>query len=138
MDTTTAPASTDHPHCWPVVGLLLDAVTRRDFAAIQDCLDDRVRFRALTPPGLIELDNAAAVAARFAIWFGGEDTFEVLDASVGQTGHKLYARWKVQLSPPDSPESARIAEQHVFTRGTDRIESLDLLCSGFQHAARAL
>lgn len=116
---------------WPVAGLLLDALTRRDFAGIGACLDEQVRFRALVPPGLIELDNAADVVARFTTWFGGEDTFEVLDASVGQVGSKLYARWTVRMTPVGAPASARVAEQHVYTRGQDRIESLDLLCSGF-------
>lgn len=95
------------------------------------CLDEQVRFRALVPPGLIELDNATDVIARFSTWFGGEDTFEVLDASVGQIGSKLYARWKVRMTPPGAPHAARVAEQHLYTRGQNRIESLDLLCSGF-------
>ncbi|RNL63789.1 nuclear transport factor 2 family protein [Nocardioides marmoriginsengisoli] len=118
---------------WPVAGLLLDALTRRDFAGMRVCLDDRVRFRALTPPGLVELDTADDVIARFTTWFGGDDAFEVLDASVGQVGSRLYARWTVRLTPPGDPGAARIAEQHVYTRGQDRIESLDLLCSGFHH-----
>lgn len=142
MTTTQATESVctllqDRPG-WPVAGILLDALTRRDFAAMGACFDDRIAFRALVPPGLIELDNAADVVARFTTWFGGEDTFEVLDASVGQVGSRLYARWKVRLTPVGEPGAARVAEQHVYTRGEDTITSLDLLCSGFHAETEVL
>lgn len=116
---------------WPVIGRLLDALTRRDFAGIRACLDERVRFRALVPRGLIEHDNDADVADQFEQWFGGDESFEVVDASIGQMGTKLYVRWRVRLHTPGAPQSGRIAEQHVFTSGEDRIVTLDLLCSGF-------
>jgi hypothetical protein len=139
MNSTLAPAPTcslveDRP-AWPVAGLLLDALTRRDFAALQACLAPDVRFRALVPPGLLEFGDAPAVAAKFTAWFGGEDAFEVVDASVGQVGGKLYARWKVRMVAADG--RARVAEQHVYTSGTHRIETLDLLCSGFHTEAVA-
>ncbi len=115
----------------PVNELLVDALTRRDFAALEACLDEHVRFRALIPPGLVEHDNPADVAAPFAAWFGGGDTFEVVDTSTGQVGTKPYARWKVRMAPVGTPGLARIAEQHVYVTGGDRVESLDLLCSEF-------
>lgn len=142
MTTTPATDSVcllpqDRPS-WPVAGILLDALTRRDFAAMAACFDEHVAFRALVPPGVIELDSADDVAARFAIWFGGDDTFEVLDASVGQIGSRLYARWKVRMAPAGAPEAARVVEQHAYTRGEDRISSLDLMCSGFHEENGAL
>lgn len=137
MTTTTAPDPVcvlpqDRPDRspWPVAGRLLDALTRRDFAGIRDCLEDDVTFRALVPPGLVELDGSEDVVARFATWFGGADAFEVLDASLGQIGDRIHARWTVRMTPA-APGTARVAEQHVYTRGTDRITSVDLLCSGF-------
>ena len=36
-----------------------------------------------------------------------------------------------------SAAGPRIVEQHVLTRGTDRFDALDLLCSGF-HAETAV
>ena len=126
--TTSLPT---RPHAWPVAGLLLDALTRRDFDALQACLDEGVRFRALVPPGPFQLDGAADTAARFGAWFGGDDHFEVADAAVGQLGARMYARWRVRMWPSGRPDQARVAEQHVFTTGNDRILTLDLLCSGF-------
>ena len=136
MTTTTAPPASEERNGWPVVGLFLDALTRRDFAALQLCLDDEVRFRALVPRGPFELTGSTDAADRFRLWFGGEDYFEVVDASVGQLGSKLYARWRIRMVAADDPDSARVVEQHVFTTGTDRVETLDLLCSGF-HAESA-
>lgn len=132
MDTCTWDKPSHDRNGWPVVGLLLDALTRRDFAAFGACLADDVRFRALVPPGPFELGTAAETEARFRRWFDGEDAFEVVDASVGQLGGRLYARWRIRMQPPGRPEAARIVEQHIFTTGNERVETLDLLCSGFQ------
>jgi hypothetical protein len=122
---------TTRPHAWPVAGLLLDALTRRDFDALQACLDERVRFRALVPSGAFERDGAADTAAKFRTWFGGADRFEVADAAIGQLGARMYARWRVRMWPPGRPSDVRVAEQHVFSTGQERIVTLDLLCSGF-------
>ena len=132
MKTTSCSVTAHRETAWPVVGLLLDALTQRDFDAMHRLFADDVRFRALIPPGALELHTAEETAAKFRIWFGGEDEFEILDASLGQVGSRLYARWRVRMWPPGRPTESRIAEQHVFTTGNRRIETLDLLCSGFQ------
>lgn len=131
MDTTTCtrPDAAAERTLWPVAGLLLDALTRRDFDAMLDCLAPDVRFRALVPPGAFELTTAGETIARFRRWFDGPDDFEVVDASVGRVGAKTYLRWQLRLRPADGP--ARVVEQHAYTTGTELIETLDLLCSGF-------
>jgi hypothetical protein len=137
METTTREPTIADSHGWPVLGLLLDALTRRDFDSFGDCLAADVRFRALVPRGPLELTSATETADRFRTWFGGEDSFEVVDASIGQLGSRLYARWRIRMSPAANPDAARVAEQHLFTTGTEHIESIDLLCSGF-HVESAL
>jgi hypothetical protein len=129
METTL----TDTPlPAWPPAALILEALGRRDFDALQRCLDDDVRLRALTPRGVVEADGAVAVAATFRTWFGGDDRFDVIDASLGQVGARIYARWRVRMWPGDHRGEPRTAEQHVFTTGGNRVASIDLLCSGFQ------
>ena len=92
-------------------------------------------MRALVPRGPITVTGAAAVRDRIAGWFGGADDFELVDAAIGQVGPRTYLRWRVRMwNPINGP---RVAEQHVFTRGTDRFDALDLLCSGF-HAETAV
>jgi hypothetical protein len=132
METTSCSVTTHEKTAWPLVGLLLDALTHRDFDAMQSLFAADVRFRALIPPGTFELHTANEAAATFRSWFGGEDEFEILDASLGHVGTRLYARWLARMSPPGRPAESRTAEQHVFTTGTECIETIDLLCSGFQ------
>ena len=111
---------------WTTAGLFLDALTRRDFAALESCLGEDIRFRALVPRGPFELSGAGECAGRFRQWFGDKPMFEVLDASIGQVGARAYMRWRLRT------DSSEIVEQHVFATGGDRIDSLDLMCSGFQ------
>lgn len=116
---------------WLVAGIFLEALANRDFPAISRCLDPNVHFRGLIPPGPFDTTGTAAATDRFERWFGGEDTFEPLDATAGRLGEKLYLRWRIRMCSKDSSNGARIAEQHIFATATDRIESLDLLCSGW-------
>lgn len=109
---------------------LLAALGRRDFAGLADCFTDEVRFRALLPPGPIELTGSDEVADRFRLWFGQDDRFEMLDSDLAQVGAKIRLRWCVRVSTPGQP--ARLAEQTVFATVGERIETLDLLCSGWQ------
>lgn len=131
MESTTCSVPADRTTAWPVAALLLDALTQRDFDAMRSLFASDIRFRALVPPGAVEFHTADEAAAKFRTWFGGDDAFEVLDASLGQVGSRLYVRWRVKLTPADRPDESRVAEQHVYTTGTRCIETLDLLCSGF-------
>jgi hypothetical protein len=128
-DTCIRPHAAPERTLWPVAGLLLDALTRRDFDAMLDCLSPHVRFRALVPPGSFQLDTATETVARFRRWFDTPDAFHVVDASAGRIVAKTYLRWQIRVQPADG--CARIVEQHAYTTGTDRIDTLDLLCSGF-------
>lgn len=128
MTSTAAPPSTDAT-ALPAAARLLDALTRRDFDALAQSLSPTIAFRALVPPGPFALDGADVVAAKFAQWFGGPDSFEVLDASIGPIGSKTAMRWRVRMCAVDG--AARVVEQHVFATGAEQLDSIDLLCSGF-------
>lgn len=116
---------------WPISGQLLDALSRRDFGAFQRCIAETARFRALVPPGPFELTGPVAIADKFRTWFGGSDEFEMIEASASEVGSKQYLRWRIRMTSSDSGLS-RTAEQHLYTTGTDVIDTIDLLCSGFQ------
>jgi hypothetical protein len=128
---TTLDVETSNDPGWAAAGLFLEAFTRRDFAAAASCFAPDVCFRALVPPGPFSTVGAAAAAGHLQRWFGGEDSFEVIDASIGQLGSRIYLRWRVRMVSADHPNAARIVEQHAFATVTERIQSLDLLCSGF-------
>lgn len=129
MTETALAAPTDIS--WEVAGRFLDALVRRDFDALTECLDPHLRFRAMLPPGPLEIDSADAAVGRFRLWFGGKEPFEVIDASVGQVGARAYLRWRVRTHRADDPTIC-IVEQHAFADISGRITALDLLCSGFQ------
>jgi SnoaL-like domain len=120
---------------WEVAGQFLDALARRDFPELESCLDTNVRFRALVPRGVLEANGAVQAVALFRKWFGQDHTFEVIDAAIGQVGERLYMRWQVRIGPFGDPSSFRLVEQHAFAAARERIEALDLLCSGFTPAS---
>lgn len=123
----TAPSST----AWPINGQLLDALSRRDFDALERCLSEGARMRALVPKGALEENGPAAIAERFRLWFGGDDTFDVIEASASDIGARHYLRWRIRMASADVPAEGRVAEQHLYTSGAGSIETIDLLCSGF-------
>jgi hypothetical protein len=114
-----------------VGGLFIEALARRDLAALADCLQPDVRLRALLPRGPVELTGREEVAGWFRSLFGGPEGFELADATVGEVGPRLYMRWRVSLTTPGLSGPRRLVEQHVFAASGDRISALDLLCSGF-------
>src|SRR5215469_7533029 len=124
---------------WPVAGEFLQALGTRDFEALQACLLQDVRFRAMVPRGPFELTGAAETAARFRRWFGDYDVFDVLDAAIGSVGPRLYLRWRLRTGYHDTPQDCSVIEQHVYMTANERIDALDLLCSGFhsEHPAAA-
>ena len=142
MNTATATAAIAADHTatadarWELAGQFLDALARRDFPGLESCFDPNVRFRALVPRGALEENSAAPAVALFRRWFGADDAFEVLDAAIGQAGPRIYLRWQVRTGVADDPSSFRLVEQHAFATARERIEVLDLLCSGFRSAAR--
>lgn len=117
---------------WSVGGLLIEALARRDFAALADCLDRDVRMRALLPRGPVEMVGRDDVAGWLRFLFGGPDDLELADGTVGEIGPRMYMRWRISLTPAGA-SGRRLVEQHVFAAtGPDgHISALDLLCSGF-------
>jgi|SRR5215469_2095435 len=135
VTTVTAPIADDRPSGadprWDVAGQFLAALASRDFPELESCLDTNVRFRALVPRGALEAIGAAQAIALFRRWFGQDDTFDVIDAAIGQIGPRIYLRWQVRTGADGDPSSFRLVEQHAFVTARERIEALDLLCSGF-------
>lgn len=119
---------------WSVGGSFLEALATRDYEGMAMALGADVRFRALLPPGPMQWQGRREVAATFASWFGGAEDFEVVDAVVGETGGRLHLSWRIRVRPAPFGigEGWHVIEQHAYADGTDAIEALDLLCSGFR------
>jgi hypothetical protein len=110
--------------------MFVGALARRDFDRLGDSLSTGVRMRALIPPGPVEVSGRDQTAARFAAWFGGRETLEVVDSATDPVGDRFHIRYRLRVKEVGEPW--KIVEQHMFcTMDGAQISSLDLVCSGF-------
>lgn len=119
---------------WSVGGSFLESLAARDFERMATTLDPTIRFRALLPPGPMEWDGSEAVADAFRSWFGEAEDFELVDATVGEVAGRLHLAWRIRVSPAPFGIGAgwHVIEQQAYVDATTSIQTLDLLCSGFQ------
>jgi len=121
------------PTRWSLGGQLLEALAARDFDQMPECFEPTATMRALLPSGLAEVHGATEIVERLKTWFGDANEFEVLDGTVGEIGGRLHVAWRLRLHPtPRGDDAWHVIEQQTYLRAGDRIEAIDLLCSGFQ------
>jgi hypothetical protein len=106
----------------------LDALSRRDFAALGGTFAEDGRLRGLVPSALREAEGPAAIADRFALWNDAED-WELLDSDVDSVADMLRIRWRVAST---DPEARRVTfEQTAYAEVGERgITRMNLVCSG--------
>jgi hypothetical protein len=128
----TAPTSQDVPP-FSVAGTVLEALARRDFGRLAAALRDDVYLRALLPGGFKEWHGRAGVEAAYTGWFDGFDGFELVDAVVGEVGHRLHLGWRLRVRAAPLAGQWLVVEQQVYADADadDQIYRLSLLCSGF-------
>jgi hypothetical protein len=119
---------------WSVGGVFLEALAARDYQLPATTLAPSVRFRAMLPPGPMNWEGPAATADAFSSWFALADDFEVVDATVGEVGGRLHLSWRLRVRPAPYGIGTgwHVIEQHAYADTAETIETLDLLCSGFQ------
>lgn len=111
---------------------LLDAITGRDFAAVEAVLASDARMRALLPSELVEAIGPQAIVERFRAWFGEADPFEMLSAAVEPVADRSMLRYRLRLRRPGASEET-VIEQHVVCAASNgAVDALDLLCTGFR------
>jgi hypothetical protein len=117
---------------WSVGGLLLETLAARDFTRMSDCFEPAATMRALLPPGPAEYQGATQIIESLRSWFGDAEEFEVLDGTVGEVGGRLHVSWRLRLRPtPWGDDAWHLIEQQAYLRAGERIDAIDLLCSGF-------
>jgi hypothetical protein len=136
LNTSDSPdaSPTAEPARWSIAGTFLEGLTTRDYQRLATSLDSGVRFRALLPPGPSEWHGHEDAADVFRSWFGDAERFEVVDATVGEIAGRLQMTWRIRLRPApfDIGDGWHLIEQHAFADITNKIEALDLVCSGFR------
>ena len=118
---------------WSVGGVFLEGLANRDYASMATILALNIHFRALLPSGSEEFKGPDDVTGAFRSWFGDVEEFELVDAAVGEVGARLHLSWRIRVRPAPFGigDGWHVLEQHAYTDATEAIESLDLVCSGF-------
>ena len=133
MTTTRGhPAAAMAPR-FAVAGSFLEGLAGQDFSRLGGALAAGARLRALLPSGLYEWAGAAAIAGRFAGWFGDTEDFELTEAAVGEVGGRLHLQWRLRLRAGRLGPGWFTVEQQAYadTDESGRITRLDLLCTGY-------
>jgi hypothetical protein len=107
------------------------ALAERDFARLARTLTPDVRMRALIPPGLVEVAGAEAATAKFELWFGDAEEFGLIRSGSDAVADRLHVFYRLRVTKPGG--MPKLVEQHLLcTLDTDRIDSFDLVCTGFR------
>ncbi|MGH7687181.1 MAG: sulfurtransferase TusA family protein [Candidatus Dormibacteria bacterium] len=115
----------------PATTTFLQALSRRDFAALETSLAPAARARFLLPPGPEEHNSAQSIRRRIEEWFGTATHFEMLASGDDPIGERRLITWRLRMV--FDPSQHEVVEQVAFVDvGADGIEQIDLLCSGFQ------
>ena len=119
---------------WGAGGVFLEALASRDYQRLATTLAPGVRFRAMLPPGPMDWEGSDAVSGVFSSWFGDADEFELIDATVGEVGGRLHLSWRLRVRPAPFGigDGWHVIEQQAYADAGDRIDAIDLLCSGFR------
>ena len=108
----------------------LEGLTSRDFEQVKRQFHDQVRFRALVPSGIREGANADEAAAWLRKWFEDADEFSLISSSVDQVADRLHITYRFRLRK--RTEWQIIEQQAYCIIGGEKIEIMNLLCSGFR------
>ena len=108
----------------------VDAVARRDYAALEATLAPNVRFRALVPPGFREAVTAAGAREHIEGWFEDLEAIEMVERRLDPIGAVAQACYRLRVRYGDAPY---VMQQTVLaSTGEAGIEELDMLCSGIR------
>jgi hypothetical protein len=110
---------------------LIAALAERDFPRLAGTLTPDVHMRALIPPGLVEISDAEAAAAKFSAWFADAEEFELIHSGSNAIADRLHVFYRLRVTKPGNVP--KLVEQHLLCAfDGDRISGFDLVCSGFR------
>jgi TusA-related sulfurtransferase len=109
----------------------LELLAARDFERLAATLASDAQARFLLPHGLEEYTGGDDIVRRIASWFGPASRFDLMSSSEAVVGLRQRLTWRFSVVWEDG--SREVIEQLVYLDlGSDGIERIDLLCSGFQ------
>lgn len=106
------------------------AIAARDFERMLAAVTDDVRFRMLLPGGSEAQVGATEVVGRFVDWFSTADEMRLEYSRVETVADRLVLSYRFRLHGADGWQ---LIEQHLVADAApdERLEAIDLLCSGF-------
>jgi hypothetical protein len=108
----------------------VEALADRDSTRLADVLADDVHLRALLPSGLVDLTGRDALLGEFKRWFDGMDIVRVADATAQPFSDRILLHYELEVGKDDR---RWIVAQSVASIVKDgRVETLDLVCTGFR------
>jgi hypothetical protein len=134
MDEHQSPAAVADRPDLAAARSFLEALSGQDYRRLAGSLAPQVRLRALLPGGPREWVGAAAVADRFAGWFGDTQQHELLERAVGEVSGRIRLRWRLRLQAERLGAGWFVVEQQAYADpdGHGRIAVLDLVCTGYR------
>ncbi len=105
------------------------ALSERNWDGLRSLLQPSVRFRALIPPGLREASSDVEASGHFRQWFSKADAFELMEFTVESLLDRVRIAYQFRLH---EDRWYRIEQQAFCVVTGDKIEKMDLLCSGFR------
>lgn len=115
-----------------VANTFLAALGARDFHQLETCFHPETRFRALVPQGLREGTGPKETVGWLSNWFSTADSFELIKSEVDQLADRLRIAYRIRIQ--DRAGWHVVEQQAYCTVKDDRVEAMDLLCSGFRPA----
>ena len=117
-----------------IAHIFLTALAARNFQQLETSFHPDIHFRALVPPGLRTGANSQETTGWFSKWFSHADHFEVVQSEIDQIADRFRIAYRIRLH---DRLGWQVVEQQVYcTVKNERIEAMDLLCSGFRPEAR--
>lgn len=109
----------------------LDALKRRDYAALAVCFTDDATLRAIVPPGVREDEGPESIVQRFRLWTEEIEDYQVSDCEAIGFADVLRLRWSVRGNDPGADFAPSTFEQSAYADLRDgRIAAMRLACSG--------
>ena len=116
-----------------IAHIFLTALARRNFQQLETSFQPDIHFRALVPLGLRTGVSSQETAGWFSKWFSQADHFEVVQSEIDHIADRLRIAYRIRLH---DRQGWHVVEQQVYcTLKNERIEAMDLLCSGFRPEA---
>ena len=133
MDEQQAPTAVAPRPRLAAAATFLEGLAAQDYARLGEALAPAVHVRALLPGGPREWTGAAAVADRFARWFGDTEQHELKERGAEAVHGRIHLRWRIRLQAERLGAGWFVVEQLAYADAdeNDQIAGLDLLCTGY-------